>query len=164
MIWTLNGMQRSTSLGHQRILQAHRKTYEVSQFATYMKNALCSAADGTPALIKNAATYNIIDPDSSWPAWEVNITCIDWKNRCTGKVMAYTTNPQSRRGQAGIFMDTITFCQNGPFLEESGVIESCPVLLHRYEKLPFTYSGNLVNYQCWGKCLDSLCNKAMLSI
>ena len=120
-----------------------------------MKNALSSAADGIPALIKNAATYNIIDLDSSWPAWEVNITCIVWKNRCTtNKVAAYTTNPVSRRGEAGIFMDTITFCKNGPFLAEGSLIKSCPVLLHRYEKLPFTYSGNLINYQCWGECLS----------
>jgi hypothetical protein len=64
--------------------------------------------------------------------------------------MATATNPESRGGVKGIFMDTITFCPEGPFLDTSTRIKSCPVLLAQYEHAQVSVSEDMYNYQCWG--------------
>jgi len=113
------------------------------------------------ALISQAATYDLAGDHSILPSWEVNITCVDWLNRCNDPnkkgVMAYTTNPETRGDEKGIFMDTITFCPTGAFLDPTSNIESCATRIAKFEHSAlYTESGHLYNYRCWGKyCKES---------
>lgn len=105
------------------------------------------------ALIRQAATYDLAGDHSILPSWEVNITCVDWKNRCGDprrQVLAYTTNPATRDGEQGIFMDTIAFCPDGAFLDPKSEIESCAKRIAKWEHSRYAESGHLYNYQCWG--------------
>ncbi|KUJ18826.1 uncharacterized protein LY89DRAFT_732372 [Mollisia scopiformis] len=106
------------------------------------------------ALITQASIYGL-----AWgwnPShWSVNISCVDWKGRCAppGKkgAVAYTTNPETRDGKEGIWMDTMTFCAEF-FDEKTQYMGSCDALLVEVQNIYNRYEtfGNLDLYRCWG--------------
>ena len=90
----------------------------------------------------------------------MNITCIDWKNRCGNprrKVQTYTTNPETRGGEKGSFVDTIAFCPNSEFFDPKSNMESCADWIAEREKMKFSESSHMQNYQCWGKSRADTC-------
>lgn len=94
-------------------------------------------------LLYYATAYKLAGKNSPFPSWKVNITCSNWKNRCKNGVQAYTTNSQSRRGELGIYINTITFCSNAMFLRNSTKIDSC---YKRRDVGDANKQYNLINY------------------
>ena len=78
-----------------------------------------------------------------------------WRSR--RKVQAYTTNSETRGGEKGSFVDTIAFCPKSEFFDPKSNMKSCADWIAKWEKMKFSESSHMQNYQCWGKSRADTC-------